>query len=79
MARVFLPRVNLSTTNLPRCVALQQWVNPRKSNVSAVSWPRLRKPLASLGHETPLEVAQTESGARVVETLLGKMAWGAAA
>ena len=39
----------------------------------------LRKPLAVLGHEAPLEVAQTESGARVIETLLGKLAWGAAA
>jgi putative toxin-antitoxin system antitoxin component (TIGR02293 family) len=39
----------------------------------------LRKPLAALGHEAPLDLAQTESGARVVETLLAKIAWGAAA
>jgi putative toxin-antitoxin system antitoxin component (TIGR02293 family) len=39
----------------------------------------LRKPLAALGGEAPLEIAQTESGARVIETLLGKIAWGAAA
>jgi putative toxin-antitoxin system antitoxin component (TIGR02293 family) len=39
----------------------------------------LRKPLAALGKEAPLELAQTESGARVVETLLGKIAWGSAA
>ena len=29
--------------------------------------------------ETPLAVAQTEAGARVIETILGKIAWGAAA
>lgn len=39
----------------------------------------LRKPLTALGGETPLEIAQTESGARVIETVLGKIAWGAAA
>ncbi len=39
----------------------------------------LRRPLAALSGETPLDVAQTESGARVIETLLGKIAWGAAA
>ena len=39
----------------------------------------LRRPLAELGGEAPLVVAQTEVGARVVETILGKIAWGAAA
>ncbi len=39
----------------------------------------LRKELAELGGETPLTVAQTEAGARVIETILGKIAWGAAA
>jgi putative toxin-antitoxin system antitoxin component (TIGR02293 family) len=39
----------------------------------------LRRPLAELGGETPLALAQTEAGARVVETILGKIAWGAAA
>jgi len=39
----------------------------------------LRRPLTELGREAPLEVAQTEAGARVVETILGKIAWGAAA
>lgn len=39
----------------------------------------LRKELSELGGETPLSVAQTEAGARVVETILGKLAWGAAA
>jgi putative toxin-antitoxin system antitoxin component (TIGR02293 family) len=39
----------------------------------------LRRPLNELGNEAPLAVAQTEAGARVVETILGKIAWGAAA
>lgn len=39
----------------------------------------LRQPLALLNGETPLDVAQTEAGARVIETLLAKIAWGAAA
>ena len=39
----------------------------------------LRKQLAELGGDTPLNVAQTEAGARVIETILGKIAWGAAA
>lgn len=38
----------------------------------------LRRPLAELG-SAPLEAARTEAGARVVETILGKIAWGAAA
>jgi putative toxin-antitoxin system antitoxin component (TIGR02293 family) len=39
----------------------------------------LRRTLTELGGETPLVVAQTETGARVIETILGKIAWGAAA
>lgn len=39
----------------------------------------LRRSLTELGDEAPLVVAQTESGARVVETILAKIAWGAAA
>ena len=39
----------------------------------------LRRPLAELGRETPLDSAQTEAGARVIETILAKIAWGAAA
>jgi putative toxin-antitoxin system antitoxin component (TIGR02293 family) len=39
----------------------------------------LRRTLAELHGEPPLAVAQTEAGARVVETILGKIAWGAAA
>jgi hypothetical protein len=29
--------------------------------------------------ETPLIMAQTETGARIIETILAKIAWGAAA
>lgn len=39
----------------------------------------LRRPLIELGGESPLVVAQTEAGVRVIETVLGKIAWGAAA
>ena len=39
----------------------------------------LRRPLTELSNESPRVVAQTEAGARVVETILGKIAWGAAA
>jgi putative toxin-antitoxin system antitoxin component (TIGR02293 family) len=39
----------------------------------------LRRTLNELGGEAPLTVAQTEAGARVIETILGKIAWGAAA
>lgn len=39
----------------------------------------LRRPLTELHGEAPLAVAQTEAGARVIETILGKIAWGAAA
>lgn len=39
----------------------------------------LRKPLAVLSDETPLDISQTEAGARLVETMLAKIAWGAAA
>jgi putative toxin-antitoxin system antitoxin component (TIGR02293 family) len=46
-------------------------------NEKAHRW--LRRPLTELRGEAPLVVAQTEAGARVVETILGKIAWGAAA
>ena len=39
----------------------------------------LRHPLTELRGETPLDLAQTEAGARLIETILGKIAWGAAA
>jgi len=39
----------------------------------------LRENLAILDGRAPLEVARTESGARVIEQILGKIDWGAAA
>lgn len=39
----------------------------------------LSRPLAELNGEPPLTVAQTEAGARLIEVVLGKIAWGAAA
>lgn len=39
----------------------------------------LRQPLSELNGETPLDIAQTEAGARMIETILAKIAWGAAA
>jgi putative toxin-antitoxin system antitoxin component (TIGR02293 family) len=39
----------------------------------------LREGLGILGGKSPLEVAQTDSGARVIEQLLAKIDWGAAA
>lgn len=39
----------------------------------------LREGLGVLGDKTPLEVAQTDSGARVIEQMLAKIDWGAPA
>ena len=39
----------------------------------------LRAPLGELSSEKPLVIAQTEAGARVVEQILAKIDWGAAA
>jgi putative toxin-antitoxin system antitoxin component (TIGR02293 family) len=47
------------------------------SKDKAATW--LRRPLAELRSETPLAVAETEAGARVIETILTKIDWGAAA
>ena len=47
------------------------------SQEKANTW--LRRPLAELNGETPLDVARTEAGARFIETILAKIAWGAAA
>jgi hypothetical protein len=35
--------------------------------------------LRELGGDSPLWIAGTDMGGRVVETILGKIAWGAAA
>lgn len=39
----------------------------------------LREHLGILGSKSPLEVAQTDAGARVIEQILAKIDWGAAA
>jgi putative toxin-antitoxin system antitoxin component (TIGR02293 family) len=39
----------------------------------------LRAPLGTLDHKAPLEIARTEAGARVIEQILAKIDWGAAA
>ena len=39
----------------------------------------LRAPLGELSNEKPLEIAQIEAGAHVVEQILAKIDWGAAA
>jgi putative toxin-antitoxin system antitoxin component (TIGR02293 family) len=54
-------------------LAEETFANRDKAN----RWLRLR--LAELSGETPLSVAQTEAGARLIETVLAKIAWGAAA
>jgi putative toxin-antitoxin system antitoxin component (TIGR02293 family) len=54
-------------------IAEETFDNREKAN----QW--LRRALMELDGETPFVVAQTEAGARVVETILGKIAWGAAA
>jgi len=54
-------------------VAEDTFGNKEKAN----TW--LRRPIAELNSETPLVIAQTDAGARVVETILAKIAWGAAA
>jgi putative toxin-antitoxin system antitoxin component (TIGR02293 family) len=47
--------------------------DPEKAN----RW--LRQSLGIIDGKTPLEVAQTDAGARVVEQILAKLDWGAAA
>lgn len=39
----------------------------------------LRRPLAELDGERPIDLAETEAGGRLIETILAKIAWGAAA
>ena len=39
----------------------------------------LREPLGILDGKSPLEVARTEAGARLIEQFLAKLDWGAAA
>jgi putative toxin-antitoxin system antitoxin component (TIGR02293 family) len=39
----------------------------------------LREGLGILGDKSPLDVARTDAGARVIEQILAKIDWGAAA
>jgi putative toxin-antitoxin system antitoxin component (TIGR02293 family) len=39
----------------------------------------LRRPLRELNDQSPLAAAETDAGARVVQTILSQIAWGAAA
>lgn len=55
-----------------QAVAEHTFANRDKAN----AW--LKRPLAELNGETPLHMAQTEVGARVIENILAKIAWGAA-
>ena len=36
-------------------------------------------PACGAGKESPLAVAETETGSKVIETILAKIVWGAAA
>lgn len=55
-----------------RALAVQVFGDEHKAD----TW--LRRPLAELNHASPLEVA-TDGGASLIRTILGKIAWGAAA
>jgi putative toxin-antitoxin system antitoxin component (TIGR02293 family) len=48
-----------------------------QNDSKAAAW--LRQPLPILANKVPLEMARTEPGARVIEQLIAKIAWGAAA
>jgi putative toxin-antitoxin system antitoxin component (TIGR02293 family) len=60
---------------LARMQALAENVfgDPEKAN----RW--LRQPLGILDGRSPLEIARTDSGARLIEQILAKIDWGAAA
>lgn len=60
---------------LARILALAEatFAKPEK----AMTW--LRRPSAPLDDRAPLDVAGTDAGARVIENLLARIAWGAAA
>lgn len=54
-------------------IAEQTFEDKEKAN----QW--LRRPLSILSGKSPLDLSQTEAGGRVVENVLAKIAWGAAA
>ena len=56
------------------------WSHARRKFVDAEKANRwLREPLGILDGRSPLEVARTDSGARLIEQILAKIDWGAAA
>ena len=65
----------VETVRMTRIQALAEDVFGNASNANR--W--LREGLGILGGKSPLEVAQTDSGARVIEQMLAKIDWGAAA
>jgi putative toxin-antitoxin system antitoxin component (TIGR02293 family) len=54
-------------------IAEETFADREKANV----W--LRRSLAELNGAAPLDIVETETGTRVIETILAKIAWGAAA
>jgi putative toxin-antitoxin system antitoxin component (TIGR02293 family) len=48
-----------------------------QSQAKANVW--LRRPLAALGDEAPIALLETAAGASIIENLLGRISWGAAA
>jgi uncharacterized protein (DUF2384 family) len=59
-----------------RLLRIQTIAEEAFGNDKAHLW--LRSSLAVLRGETPLAVAQTEAGARMIGTIIGKIAWGSA-
>lgn len=58
-----------------RCMALAEGTFGNRDK--AGRW--LRRNLSALGGRMPMEMIRTEAGARVVERLLARISWGAAA
>ena len=58
-----------------RCMALAE--RTFGSRDKAGRW--LHRNLSAVGGRTPIELIRTEAGARVVERLLARISWGAAA
>ena len=58
-----------------RCLSLAERTSANREK--AQRW--LHRRLASLGRRAPADLIRTDAGARVVESLLARIAWGAAA
>lgn len=74
-------RQNLTTEESDRAVRLLRILVIAEDTFDDESKARawLRRPLMSLNNRTPLETAQTEVGARVVEEILAAITYGAPA